>query len=255
MNHHASGSRWHMLVGALDEPVSGCMYWARPDVELPPQAPGRPALVGTASHAIGDAVAKELPEPEPQTEAEWEALPIGRQVGHWLRRVGLPTVSEIALVYDAATDTARRIEGKGHRDYGDLLPTEIPTTLDYVWVRDDRVDVIDLKTGKRQNAHVEQLNIQGLAAARFFSRPLASIAFAFARKTKCDADPWADMNADRLEAEAWRASAVVRRLPVAQPNVGRWCWQCPLGKSQCPAHATTDWSEDTRVLADDVPLF
>lgn len=237
MSHHLSGSRYHLAVGALEDPPQGCVYWARPEIDLPVQEVGRAGKIGNASHAHVAAYAQGRTPPEPETEEEWEALPIGRRVVAWLDDVGIPTAVEIAIAYDTATDTARRIEVGWHRDYADLRPTEIPTTLDFVWVTDDAVEVVDLKAGKRQNAHKEQLHIQGLASARLFGRPLARVAFTFARQTKCGRDPWEEMDADRLEGEAWRAAAVMRRLPVAQPQPGNWCWRCPLGRANCSAWA------------------
>lgn len=45
---------------------------------------------------------------------------------------GLPAaLAEIPLAFDVATATARVLEKRGHRDYGDLGPTELAFTLDF----------------------------------------------------------------------------------------------------------------------------
>jgi hypothetical protein len=169
---------------------------------------------------------------------ELEAAPIARRALDWIAQGPAPYASEVAIIYDAATDTARKVEPTGPREYGAIGPTEIPTTLDLVWIHDDdTITIRDLKTGKKP-AHMEQLYIQALAATRLYGKQRARVGFLWARRTKCEADPLEDLGPGELEAESWRAASVLRRLPVAQPVSGDACWFCPA-RPQCPAHDTT----------------
>lgn len=222
-----SGSRYHHALL--------CAWPYRPDVEVPPQPSGAAARLGTAVHALVDAHVSGRAEPDlPEL---LEAAPIARQAIAWLGKREKPHASEIAIAYDPTTDTARLLDvSGGHRAYGKLAPTEIPTTLDLLWLHEGHVVVADLKTGKKANAHPEQLYLQALAATRLLDRPRAHVHFVWARKTKCEADAPEELGPGELEVESWRASSLVRRLPVAQPQPGDGCWFCPA-KPACPAHA------------------
>jgi hypothetical protein len=171
-----------------------------------------------------------------QTMYDLEAYPVARQANAWLDGADVPAAVEIAIVYDAAADTARALPRGKHRDYGELGPMELPTTLDLVWLADDHVVVRDLKTGSRSHAKIEQLYIQALAASRLYGVERARVGFLWARKTKCEADPLDEIGPGELEAESWRAASVMRRLPMAEPQPGAHCWFCPA-KEVCPAQS------------------
>lgn len=220
-----SGSRLHLAVL--------CSYSFREDVDVPERESGAAAKLGSEAHSFVES-AMSSKAGGPWSE---DAARIGGQAVAWLQDVDVPTSLELAIVYDAATDTARRVEAKGHREYGDLKPSEIPTTLDLLWdyPDEDCVEVRDLKTGKREHAHMEQLEIQALAAARLFGRSKARVGFLFARKTKCDADPLVELDAAALDAIAWKVASVVSGIPTATPITGQHCWLCPLGRDACPA--------------------
>lgn len=221
-----SGSRYHL--------AQKCLYPFRPDVTCPERPSGEAARIGTAAHSLVEA---HFNGRKAKSDRDLEAFPIARQAIGWLENVEVPTAVEVAIVYNALTDTAREVTGAGHRDYGTLAPGEIPTTLDLVWVEDDAVVVNDLKTGSKTHAHVEQLEIQSLAASRLYKRPRARHAFLWARKTKAERDPLVEMSEGDLEMESWRAASLVRRLPMARPETGDHCWFCPLGKENCPAYS------------------
>lgn len=221
-----SGSRYHLALL--------CSYAFRSDVHVSEKAPGAAAVLGSESHAFTDATYNGR-DPGPVSE---DAKRIGGQAVAWLRDVDVPTAMEIAIVYDAGTDTARRVEAKGHREYGELGPLEVPTTLDIVWdyPDEDCVEVRDLKTGKKDHAHFEQLEIQALAAARLFGRSKARVGFLWARKTKADADPLVELSAEHLDGVGWQLASLMLGLPTAEPIMGQHCWLCPLGRAACPAY-------------------
>lgn len=159
-----------------------------------------------------------------------------------MSRLAQLTACEIKLVYDTATDTARQVdEAKypGARNYGPCAWSEIPVTLDLVWdvPAFDGVVVRDLKTGKKDYAHREQLLVQALAASRFYGRKKARIGFLWGRKTKCEADSLEMLDEAALEEASWEFAAVMAGIPVARPLTGQHCFFCP-GRSVCPAHAS-----------------
>ncbi len=223
-----SGSRYHLAIQ--------CGYPFRPDVTCNERASGEAARIGTAVHALVEA---HFNGRKVETDRDLEAYPLARQTITWLSKIPSPTAVEVAIVYNAYTDTAREVKGAGHRDYGPLEPGDLPTTLDLVWnlPGSDHVTVRDLKTGSKSHAHVEQLEIQSLAASRLYGKSRVQHGFLWARKTKCDGDPVQEMGPGELEGESWRAASVMRRLPIAQPNPGDHCWFCPLGRENCPAHS------------------
>lgn len=91
----------------------------------------------------------------------------------------LPDVShEVMLVYDTETDTAREVGRGSDRAYGDLTPTEIPGTADFLGLDGDAVFVADLKslwgdvTPPDKNP---QLAFLALAAARLYGKDRAVV--------------------------------------------------------------------------------
>lgn len=219
-----SGSRYHLAVL--------CGYAFRPDIHVPERPPGPAALLGTETHSYVEAKKKG----EDVAFYSPDAIRIGERAVAWLEDVDVPTAIEIPIVYDAEADTARRVEAKGHREYGDVHEMEIPVTLDLVWVYDDHVVVRDLKTGSKSHAHREQLIIQALAATRLYGKRRARVGFLWARKTKADADDLEELDEATLEAESWRVASVLRSIPRARPMTGTHCFYCPLGRDMCPAH-------------------
>lgn len=221
-----SGSRYHLALA--------CSYAFRSDVHVTEREPGAAAVLGSEAHGYVEA---KLAGVEPGLVSE-DARRIGEKACAWLEDVDVPTGVEIAIVYDAGTDTARRVHLKGHREYGELGQLEIPMTLDLLWdlPEEDCVVIRDLKTGKKEHAHMEQLEMQALGATRLLGRSKARVGFLWARKTKTEAPPLVELSADDLEAAAWRAASVMLGIPTAKPITGQQCWFCPLGRNACPAH-------------------
>jgi hypothetical protein len=235
VKHRLSGSKYGLALK--------CAYWARADVVCPPRPVGDAAKIGTAVHSLVEAHQRTrmgwTDVPEPMSDWDIQAYPMARQANDYLERqvVDVPTAVEIPIIYDAANDTARLAEMDGPRGYRNVGPMEIPTTLDLLWRTKDGIDVVDLKSGSAQHASPEQLDIQALAASRLYGAESARVGFLFARKTKVIPPEWRELDADALAGEAWQASSLLRRLPVAQPEPGSHCYTCPLGRDRCPAHA------------------
>lgn len=191
-------------------------------------------MLGNEAHGYVEAKVQGF-EPPPVSD---DAKRIGETACAWLDDVDVPTGVEIAIVYDAGTDTARRVHPKNHREYGELGQLEIPMTLDLFWdlPEEDCVVIRDLKTGKKEHAHVEQLEMQALGLTRLLGRSKARVGFLWARKTKTEAPPLIELSASDLEAAAWRAASVMLGIPTSTPVTGQQCWLCPLGRAACPAH-------------------
>lgn len=226
MTLRLSASRYHLALA--------CSYPFRSDVAVIDRPPGAAALLGSEVHGYVEA---QLVGVEPGLVSE-EAKRIGERACAWLDDVDVPSGVEIAIVYDAGTDTARRVHLKGHREYGELGQLEIPMTLDLYWdlPEEDCVVIYDLKTGKKEHAHQEQLEMQALGLTRLLGRSKARVGFLWARKTKTEPSPLVELSADDLEAASWKAASVMLGIPTAKPITGQQCWFCPLGRSACPAY-------------------
>lgn len=233
-----TGSRYHLAIL--------CAYPFRPDVDVRDTTQSEAAALGSEAHLYVETVCKGG-DVGPLFLSE-NATRIGKQVMGWLATQPKPTAVEIKLVYDAATDTARMVdEAKypGARNYGPTTASEIPVTLDMVWDLGSSVRCRDLKTGKKDYAHREQLVIQALAASRYYGRQTAEIGFVWGRLTKCEADPIETLEADDLIAAGWEVAATMTGIPNATTATGSHCYFCPARKQGCPAHAEPTEQERT----------
>lgn len=225
--------RWTMSKAAL---VYVCSYSFRMDVPVVERPPGRPAQVGSCFHKLSECHVKkenvEAHADDPTIVAEAFALyksPIQKFLDSrpW-------TACELGLEYNAANDTARQCPRRGEEGYDDVAPMALRGTLDLVHVDGDTADVVDLKTGKKENSHPEQLYAQAVAVSRFYKVKKVRVAFAYARKTKFDEPVFEELDEDRLDYEAGRIARTLRRLPMAEPVRGDHCWRCDA-RQQCPA--------------------
>lgn len=223
-----------------------CSYWARSDVACVERPSGREARIGTLVHKAAEEHVKR------GSTAATQHLEVERSTGHAdaaevdvAKSVYLGPLSEyldgqdwtaceLGLRYDAATDAATAGPRRGEPGYDDVPAMVLPGTLDLVLVDGDRADVIDLKTGKKQHAHVEQLYAQAVAVSRHYRVRTVRVGFLFARKTKCVEPEWEALDEDRLDEEAGRIARTLRRLPLAEPVRGDWCWYCGA-RDACPA--------------------
>ena len=153
--------------------------------------------------------------------------------------------SEVALVYDVKADSTRLLpKERGHRDYGELGPYEIPMTLDVSGVGTSEVMAADLKTGHGfvPPAHRNwQLMIAALALEALHRRGSARVALIHAPEGMT---PWWDVAThDAFALADARMQLLARaerinRVPVggvAEMVIGDQCLYCP-SKLHCPAH-------------------
>lgn len=228
-----------------------CAWSFRLDSPRHEREPGAAARIGTLVHTIVEARAKGVdarpdvlaPMADPTELAEAAALASPSLLAFVTSRKW--TASEIGLVYDARSDVAR-VGPTRASGYGSVGAHELPGTLDLVEVRDECVDVLDLKSGKLVQDR-EQLYGQAVAAARFYGVSKARVGYLYARKTKCDEPQWEELDADRLDEEAGRIAKLLRHLPVSKPVANPDCWKCD-SRPSCPAFGAARAEDEAREL-------
>lgn len=214
-----------------------CLWWAQRHAGNGEDAPGRPALMGTALHALvegGDSAAAlaVLTEDEIDTVATWHTA--------WLasRWAQVAWQHEVAFAWDPATDTARVLETNGHRDYSKATPEEIVGTADLVLVDGGRAWVCDIKTGFGPNAESvaqhSQLKFLALCVSRAFVVDVVVIQVLRINGPRLEASE-AVLEADDLDAVAQETRAIVAAIPGAEPQSGDHCTSlyCPAF-NRCP---------------------
>lgn len=227
-----------------------CSWSFRPDAPQHPRPAGAPARIGTGTHLLMKAyvdsgtVLADLPGMAPEEAAESLAF-FSAPVRAFLDSMPW-TACEIGLRYDARTDSATLGPRRGEPGYDDFDAMVLPGTLDLVSVEPDCVTIPDLKTGKIV-ADKEQLYAQAVAAARFYDKPRARVAYVYARKTKCAPPEWETLDVDALDEQAGRISRVLRRLPVSKPVAGDYCWKCD-SRPSCPEFEAKRETDSEREL-------
>ena len=221
-----------------------CMWWARPEVDVPEQPPGKPARVGTIVHGLAaehSGLHKPLDRSKLDPHDLAEALsifhgPLKGWVESWVASPGEHFV-ESRFRYDADTHEALPVAARGTPEHTHAGPMQLTAEIDFVTVLPEHTEVIDLKTGQKRNTNESQLRGYSVVAERVWKRPLVKSAFLYAKKTKLELTPWIESDADRLEAEAGNLRRILRTLPSAPAVKGDHCYRCPLGKARfgmCP---------------------
>lgn len=212
-----------------------CLYGFRADVDAPPRASGRPALIGNGTHwKVADVLGAHVKKPDLSDTiwAEANAIYDGPLRGWLAARTW--TVCEAGLAYDASKDVCEDGPRRGEPGYDDCGPMLLRGTLDLVLVEPERIVLRDLKTGKPPEDR-EQLYAQAVAASRRWKRDVVEIGYVRALKTKVEELDLETLDADRLDEEAGRIAGALRRLPMSKPVPGdRYCWKCDA-RSSCPA--------------------
>jgi hypothetical protein len=221
-----------------------CSYWARPELEWKELPAGKAARIGTLVHRMAEAHAKRrdlLPQAADAAELV-EAIrifngPLKTWVEVWRDAPADYREAEMRLRYDAATDSVHSAPRRDEPGYTRPGETEVTGELDFVTVRGDEAEVVDLKTGSPRNSNEEQLHGYGLLVSRKWRHiKRVKIAFLYALKTKLTLTPWVTLDVDRLDAEAGKMARTLRRLPLARPVTGDYCdYRCPMGRALCPA--------------------
>lgn len=212
-----------------------CPYPFRSGVATVPRPSGQAALMGTDVHtAIELALRGETMPWADQPHAD-EAAQHARQAIEWIERFGAPTHVERGFVYDVRRDQAQWGPRRGQPGYGKAPLHTLRGTLDLAWISEKTAHLVDIKTGKTQNAHPEQLYVQALALSRIVGIDKVRVGFLFTRKTKVIAPEWVELDEDALDEFAGKLHRLIRTLPIAQPVPGDGCRWCEVPPSECPA--------------------
>lgn len=241
--HHLSASKLAL--------AHACSWSFRADAPQYPRPSGSAARIGTLVHKFAEGYVKRGQSADDLTIAgnaeevtEAKAL-FSAPVRKFLDSTKW-TACEIGLRYDTRTDTTKIGPRRGEPDYDVIGTTEIPMTLDLVHFEDGLISVVDLKSGKLVDDR-EQLYGQAVAAARLYGADRARVAYAYARKTKCDPPKWEALDSDALDMHAGRLSRLMRRLPMVEPVAGDYCWKCD-SRPACPAFGAEQANDSAREL-------
>jgi hypothetical protein len=114
-----------------------CQHWAHPSRVLPEQATSQASIRGSWLHEVAEAtlLGTEAPPPPDGLETGPEIAEVYRVIVQEASHLRLFAVGvEVAYAYDWRSGVARRLQSSGHRDYSDARDTEIPCTLDVLYV-------------------------------------------------------------------------------------------------------------------------
>lgn len=226
-----------MITASKVHAARRCGYAFRPDVPKTPRFPGAAARMGTLAHETLESLVRAR---VPSTDLAGAYLDHDRhavQAYKWVHKYGLPTHVELGFLYNTKTDTAALGPRRGEPGY-DVTPEHcIRGTFDMVWDLKGTGTVIDYKTGKVKNAHVDQLKIQAVAASRIWGFKGVAIGFLFSRLTKVIEPKFEYMNEDDLDSEAGGLRKLLHVIPTAEPTQGDHCRWCDVTPGACPVWA------------------
>lgn len=213
-----------------------CAYSFRDDVESEPRPSGLPARIGTGAHGLVEDWFHGHPPRALEADIEVKASRIAKQLIAWLEpKRDRILFCEVGLRYDAENDRAVIGPKRGEPGYQDVGQMTLPGTLDLALRGiDGLLEVIDVKTGQKQYVHEDQVDVQGLALARHLREPKVRVGFIFPRLTKCDEPELRTLDDNELDLRAGNLHDLMRRLPMASPEPGEWCWRCDA-RTTCPA--------------------
>ena len=217
------------ITGSALPLLKKCQWWARPEVIASPQQPPSEAmLTGTAVHAAIEAILRG----QPAAVLEDTAADLFNEWKQWWATTPLNHagwIAEFAFAYDVNTDSARSIQTDEHRKY-QVNPSEIPGTIDALWLADDHGLIIDWKTGSSFGNVADaqdhwQLRLYALMVARaykfdYMETYIVRITEDGVRTTS------ATLDAMDLDAVAAEVAALVRSVPSSQPRPGSHCTRC-----------------------------
>lgn len=219
-----------------------CGYAFRPDVWTAPDVSGEAAEFGTRVHELVEDVLRSVGPFEKFAyepgDSDSDEARHATQAVCWVRdhSPGMPSYLEKGVIYDCANDTATWGPRRGEPGYGGPSTYRISGTIDMAWVFGGMLWVVDLKTGKKENAHPEQLYFQALALSRILGIETVHVGFLFSRKTKVIPPQWETLTDFRLDCIAADLRDLMRSLPTAEPQRHGECHYCPA-VTRCPAFA------------------
>jgi hypothetical protein len=216
-----------------------CVHFARPDVPEQRREVSIYARKGIALHAM----IEHDGEPPRDVWAGIEEADADEVRGWYWSWLESPLSDEawqheVAIAIDPRAGSARLLDTKG-RDYSGVGPHEIPGTLDLVRVEDDRVVVVDIKTG--QQAHTEpaatntQLHNYALGICRATGRDAALVIVAMIDENGVF-ETRAELDGFDLVTVETELVATLDAIPEARPQPGMHCRElwCPA-LAVCPA--------------------
>lgn len=222
-----------------------CQWWARPEVEAPPEEPNPDMLRGTGGHAAieahlttGTAAPSDAAAPFFASWLRWwQTKPFGTDGTYHVEK---------ALSYDTTTDTAKFTGAQG-RAYNPA-PGEIPGRPDLVIFQEKRVIVADWKSGEDWAGYAAegapaQLRTYALAAARIAGVDEAIIVACQITPGEVVATP-ETLDVFDLDAHAEKLKLAMTSLETALPVPGGHCLRCPA-LAVCPAHDTAKLEKAT----------
>ena len=224
-----------------------CLYWARPDIEVPEREPDEYTLYGAAWHAVVDetiATGKKC-APSDHADALDEAQIDRIEATYdtwwnwWQKAKGdLEWKSEIRIAWNVDTGAARFLPKTGeHREYGQLEPYEVPGTLDAYGIDADHLEVPDWKSGYKSveaPATNLQLHFYGGALASALGRDSARVTVVKPSEDVVYVAEPADLDVFSFTLTRAAVRDMVDRIPGSNPNAGPWCSYCPM-RGACPA--------------------
>lgn len=233
-SHTLSMSKVHLAVL--------CAHSFRGDVNVTPRPSGIEARKGTAAHKIVECWFHETEPPEYPEDIASDAKRFAASAIRWLEPQRERILAcEIGVRYDADADRAVVGPKRDEPGYDDHPPMVLKGTLDLVMRGVDGVlEVLDIKTGKKDNAHNEQIVSQGLAVARLYGEKRVRVGFLFPRLTKCDDPEWIELGENALDMHAGDMHELLSGLPTSEPKPGdgKHCFRCDY-RGDCPAFNET----------------
>ncbi len=225
--------------------VLSCGWELHPEAEHAPPEPSDDAAFGSAVHEVclgPETVANVTAICAKWKQPDAEVLAYSRPV---LRKLGeVPTaVKEAAYAWSLATGQARLLGQWIDRNYGNLLPGEIPGTVDLFYMDGDTLVVADLKTGHANYVAKPGENAQLLALACAIADRTQHVGpvrleLWFARP----GGVWVEHETvGTIELVLFR-DKLAKHLKVASagtvsPKPGDHCKYCPARRGNCPAAA------------------
>lgn len=221
--------------------MAGCMYWARPDIELPEDTMGAAADEGVRLHALAERLADGHTVPSADVQADiadrWA------QMVPWIEQwrdatTGAERLVEAAFKINVQTGVVSGIPRSAGRNYGHSM-TEVPARLDLGAVWPDLVEIWDFKTGETapKACDAGQLRTLALMVCEAWGKSRARVHIVHVRDDNVYTDSH-DLERWDLDGHALLLRRSLESLPVAVPAPGAHCRWCPA-RTLCPAVVTS----------------
>ena len=212
------------------------------------------AEAGTARHTALRAHLAEVAHAPDAATAAWLQGVVEADVLQPLRYA----VGEVALAYDVLWGKARKVGVDVGREYGEVGPTEVVGSADYLAHFDGRLLVADLKTGRSEvppPADNPQLLTLALAASLVKHSEVVEVGLLLAPEGSAPRWQLAEVSPQRLAVHADALADMHQRIEEARDDVlagrrprhlsqGTHCRYCPA-RGACPAQQSLAQSATT----------